>query len=500
MGLPDYIPPTYEVWDTWNSRKKRQVLQTGTDTQTLRKEAFIRSCLASETSSVLTDLSSEERIRSFADRAGQFDENLIGVMNRWAAHEDKEYIRDGIAVDGRTASSLMWEHGLTFLDVVVGVQKILEAPEAYAVTRISVSTNGPDKRLEENLLERKPTEGDSRGEDVRKDSKKASGIWKRVKGVFGAERDSFGGSEAAHEQNPQPGRQLSGEHISAVRRSMDELFREDKNAGGAALREHNRDCLRAEQAVRLEEEKEKVFTKADRLLTEKAQWSYDMKERSAGMVSGTILTVSTAGELVDEPITAQSSEEYGKDAECLTGLKETLAKDRPIVEQSVRSVTAGLAHIRRDADAKEEMSELPGLEEQLTGRGSIRIIKAAQGRYASEWESEKEAEGETAREARLLSEISEEQAKRAAKEQEWKRSLQKGGPSLKTREAAGRRQESVLKEQAESKERVSLSSLLEEEPGRKKQTAADRERSGKEAITKAAEGPNQKNGPTSGRR
>ena len=153
MGLPDYVPPAYEAADTWNSRKKRMALMAGTDTSALHKEEYIRSCLMSETSSVLADLSGEAKIRAFADKAAEFHENLIGVMNLWAASEDKEYARDGIWIDDKSASSLMWEYGLTFTDVVVGVQEILSAPERFAVESVRVSVHGPDSTYGDNLLE-----------------------------------------------------------------------------------------------------------------------------------------------------------------------------------------------------------------------------------------------------------------------------------------------------------------------------------------------------------
>ena len=431
MGLPDYVPPAYEAADTWNSRKKRMALMAGTDTSVLHKEDYIRSCLMSETSSVLADLSGEAKIRAFADKAAEFHENLIGVMNLWAVSEDKEYARDGIWIDDKSASSLMWEYGLTFTDVVVGVQEILNAPERFAVGSVRVSVHGPDSTYGDNLLEEKPL---------------ASGMWQRLReGIFGARQET------------------------PERRTREELF---AHAGSEEYREHNRECLRAEQAQKKERQKISIFVRAERLLTEKEEWSQDMAARAQLRASSDeIWTVSTTGELICVELSDETAGEYSKDAGCYARLKDYLREDRPIVENTAKEAEEQVRQVRQQRmKPGTDSRTFPSLEEQLEGKKSGRIIQAARGRFEGLVTAQD-------REERLLAGISREQEIRLSKEREWKD-----------------RRSGRIRAQND-RQKVSLQELLgEREPKREKRADAGAVNRQKERDTK------EKGGPSAGRR
>lgn len=144
----EYIPRKYYYEDMIYSFQSDLVEPE----EQINAEAFIRSCLNSERNSLYFDMHNEEEIRKFIKIANTFDARLIGVINEWAEAEDKAYARDGILLDGKTASQIMWEKGCSFIDVVCMTQKALDDPQHSPIKKIQISIGGPAFMTSENIL------------------------------------------------------------------------------------------------------------------------------------------------------------------------------------------------------------------------------------------------------------------------------------------------------------------------------------------------------------
>lgn len=102
---------------------------------------------ASETASVTVDLTTPERIASFAAIVEQvFDPQLLCILGSWVAADDKEQARDAITLDGKTASAVMWRNGFSFIDVLCSVQRDMNQPSPLRrqYHKILISQFGPE--------------------------------------------------------------------------------------------------------------------------------------------------------------------------------------------------------------------------------------------------------------------------------------------------------------------------------------------------------------------
>lgn len=163
----EYNPRKYEFEDMADSFQSDLVEPE----EQINEENFIRSCLSSERDSLYFDMNNEAEIREFIDTANTFDARLIGVMNEWAEAGDKTYARDGILLDGKTASQIMWERGCSFIDVVGLTQSALDDPQHSPFEKIQISIGGPAFMTSENVLYSVMEKG-----QINKDNRKKSGL------------------------------------------------------------------------------------------------------------------------------------------------------------------------------------------------------------------------------------------------------------------------------------------------------------------------------------
>lgn len=145
----EYYPPKYAFEDMTHSF---QADLCESDEQ-INESNFAKACKQSEQTSLYTDVTSEGKISDFIQKANTFDARLIGIINEWSSAKEKGYTRDGILLDEKTASALMWEKGCTFLDVVCLTQKALDNPEESPYHKVQLSIGGPAFMTNENVLE-----------------------------------------------------------------------------------------------------------------------------------------------------------------------------------------------------------------------------------------------------------------------------------------------------------------------------------------------------------
>lgn len=134
----------------------------------LNMDTFVDSCSKSEAFSLMNDLSDEDKIREFGKVVNSFDARLIGIVNEWAEASDKEYARDGIMLDGKTATEYMYSEGKSFTDVVCEVQASFDNPDKSPFRDIKVSIGGPALMTEENLCETISKHGQIHADDREK--------------------------------------------------------------------------------------------------------------------------------------------------------------------------------------------------------------------------------------------------------------------------------------------------------------------------------------------
>lgn len=117
----------------------------------LNMESFVESCSKSEGFSLFNDLSDEGKIREFGKVVDSFDARLIGIANEWSESKDKEYARDGIVLDGKTATEYMYSEGKSFTDVLCEVQASFDNPGKSPFQNVKISIGGPALMTEENV-------------------------------------------------------------------------------------------------------------------------------------------------------------------------------------------------------------------------------------------------------------------------------------------------------------------------------------------------------------
>ncbi len=147
--MTEYIPKQYP----FNGIVPEVQTELFDEDEHLNRQAFLAACAESEKFSVMTELGSEQQQMRFTEYADRFDVRLIGLMNEWSVSDNREYTRDGLMLDGKAASQIMWEDGLTFSDLVILTQKALDAPAEAKFHDIRISIGGPDFLTEENVLE-----------------------------------------------------------------------------------------------------------------------------------------------------------------------------------------------------------------------------------------------------------------------------------------------------------------------------------------------------------
>lgn len=171
---PEYNPRKYFFEDMTDSFQADLV----DPMEQINEETFISSCLKSERNSLYFVMDNEAEIRKVIKIANTFDARLIGVMNEWAEAEDKAYARDGILLDGKTASQIMWEKGCSFIDVIGLTQKALDDPDNSPFEKIQISIGGPAFMTSENILLTVKEKG-----QINKDNRKKSDLGKTEPGI-----------------------------------------------------------------------------------------------------------------------------------------------------------------------------------------------------------------------------------------------------------------------------------------------------------------------------
>lgn len=115
--LPNYQPRSYLYSAGGTSMARPAVFD---------REAFVRACLQSERTSVTVDLSSEAKVRAFAEQVEHFHPDLLNAVVRWVNEPDKEHARDCVRLPGNpqtTASERMYGKAYTFMDVIACAQR-----------------------------------------------------------------------------------------------------------------------------------------------------------------------------------------------------------------------------------------------------------------------------------------------------------------------------------------------------------------------------------------
>lgn len=119
----------------------------------LNIDKFMEAASESEAFSAYNDLSTDEGLRSFAETLNTFDARLIGLANEWAEADDREYIRDGLMFDGKTASEVMYDKGISFSDCLCMAQNSFDNPDKSEFGKVCVSIGGPAFQTGKNVVD-----------------------------------------------------------------------------------------------------------------------------------------------------------------------------------------------------------------------------------------------------------------------------------------------------------------------------------------------------------